>query len=31
MTDMQRARVMRRQVTGVARQAAMDPRDGIDL
>ncbi len=29
--DAQRARVMRRQAAGVARQAAMDPRDGIDL
>jgi type IV secretion system protein VirD4 len=29
--EVQRASVLRRQVSGVARQAAMDPGDGIDL
>jgi type IV secretion system protein VirD4 len=29
--EIQRASVLRRQVSGVARQAAMDPGDGIDL
>ena len=29
--EVQRASVLRRQVSSVARQAAMDPGDGIDL
>jgi type IV secretion system protein VirD4 len=29
--EVQRASILRRQVSGVARQAAMDPDDGIDL
>jgi type IV secretion system protein VirD4 len=29
--DAIRSRVMRRQARGIARQAAMDPNDGIDL